>query len=144
MLSCSFVSCRILECTDLFGCNGNGTFSDPYVNVSIQGPLSRYSTDQNNLPFSCVTVASVLWSFHSHAMVWCFFASHQHSKLTFSKSRPSIIKWSPYKNFRRPNCNIQGRTLCVRHMNFYYAKRHVCSPFLWQIVTFTRLPFKTL
>ncbi|XP_067037684.1 ras GTPase-activating protein 3-like isoform X1 [Acropora muricata] len=35
------LSVRILECTDLFGCNGNGTFSDPYVNVSIQGPLSR-------------------------------------------------------------------------------------------------------
>lgn len=34
--------CRILECTDLYGCNGNGTFSDPYVSVTVQGPLSRY------------------------------------------------------------------------------------------------------
>ncbi|XP_068685469.1 ras GTPase-activating protein 3-like [Montipora capricornis] len=35
------LSIRILECSDLFGCNGNGTFSDPYVSVSIHGPLSR-------------------------------------------------------------------------------------------------------
>ena len=37
-----FLFChRVVECTDLYGCNGNGTFSDPYVSVSIQGPLSR-------------------------------------------------------------------------------------------------------
>ena len=34
-------SVRIVECTDLYGCYGNGAFSDPYVNITIQGPLSR-------------------------------------------------------------------------------------------------------
>lgn len=32
---------RIVECTDLFGCNGNRTLSDPYVSITVQGPLSR-------------------------------------------------------------------------------------------------------
>jgi len=53
--------------------------------------------------------------------------------------RPSIIiKWSPLKNFSRRkkkkninndnnNCDIQGQTLRVRYMNFYYAER-ICNP----------------
>ena len=36
---------RIVQCTDLHGYSGNGTFSDPYVSVTIQGPLSRYVYD---------------------------------------------------------------------------------------------------
>ena len=47
-------------------------------------------------------------------------------------------------NNNNNNCKIQGRTLRVRYMNFYYAERHVCNPFLCPIVTFTRLPIKTL
>ncbi|CAH3105439.1 unnamed protein product [Porites lobata] len=35
------LSVRIVQCTDLHGYSGNGTFSDPYVSVTIQGPLSR-------------------------------------------------------------------------------------------------------
>ena len=37
-----FIFFRIVQCTDLHGYSGNGTFSDPYVSVTIQGPLSRY------------------------------------------------------------------------------------------------------
>ncbi|KAK2573278.1 Ras GTPase-activating protein 3 [Acropora cervicornis] len=39
------LSVRILECTDLFGCNGNGTFSDPYVNIppdDVESLVLRY------------------------------------------------------------------------------------------------------
>ena len=77
----------------------------------------------------------------------------QRSKLTFLKSR--LLATFNYKMVARKkilvaqkkinnNCNIQGRTLRVRYMMFYYSERHVCNPFLCQIVSFSRLPIKTL
>ena len=80
--------------------------------------------------------------------------SELHNYNTRTALQAHFFKKSPFGDLKLQNgrqkknnnnkCNIQGRTLRVRYMNFYYAERHVCNPFLCQIVTFTRLPIKTL